>query len=101
MVEHLPPDRANQPFSVGVLPWRSRCRWSVTNVHRAKPPDVYLAIGTIAITHDIIRRYAPSARPSDRALAAVKPIHGLAAHCRRPAGRLGAPTKCTLSSEDL
>jgi hypothetical protein len=21
MVEHLPPDRANQPFSVGVLPW--------------------------------------------------------------------------------
>ena len=26
MVEHLSPDRANQPFSIGVLPWRSRCR---------------------------------------------------------------------------
>jgi hypothetical protein len=39
MVEHLSPDRANQPFSIGVLPWRSRCSWSVTNAHRAKPPE--------------------------------------------------------------
>jgi hypothetical protein len=56
MVEHFSPDRANQPFNISVLPWRSRCRWSVANAHRAKPPGVCLAIGTIAITHDIIRR---------------------------------------------
>jgi hypothetical protein len=49
VVEHLSPDRANQPFSICILPWRSRCRWSVTNAHRAKPLDVYLAI--IAIDH--------------------------------------------------
>ena len=61
MVEYLSPDRANQPFSIGVLPWRSRCRWSVTNAHRAKPPDECFAIGAIAITHDIIRRSLPAA----------------------------------------
>ena len=55
MVEYLSPDRANQPFSIGVLPWRSRCRWSVTNAHRAKPPDECLAISAIAIANDIVR----------------------------------------------
>jgi hypothetical protein len=35
VIEYLPPDRANQPFSMGVLPWRSRCSWSVANAHRA------------------------------------------------------------------
>src|SRR6478736_8554139 len=59
LVEHLSPDQANQPFSIGVLPWRSRCRWSVANAHRAKPPDVCFAVGTIAITHDIARRSLP------------------------------------------
>src|SRR5712672_909197 len=61
MVEYLPPDRANQPFTIGVLPWRSRCRWSVANAHRAKPPDVCLAIGTIAIANDIVRCSLPAA----------------------------------------
>ena len=44
LVEHLPPDRANQPFSIGILPWRSRCRRSVANAHRAKPSDECLSI---------------------------------------------------------
>src|SRR5260221_2128629 len=61
MVEQLSSDRANQPFSIAVLPWRSRCRMSVTNAHRAKPPDVCLAINAIAITYDIIRRSLPAA----------------------------------------
>ena len=33
MIEYLSPDRANQPFSIGVLPWRSWCSWSVANAH--------------------------------------------------------------------
>ena len=61
MIEYLPPDRANQPFSVGVLPWRSRCSWSVANAHRAKPPDECLAISAIAIANDIIRCSRPTA----------------------------------------
>src|SRR6266404_7693303 len=61
MVEHFPPDRANQPFSICVLPWRSWRSWSVTNAHRTKPSDVCLAISAIAITNDVIRRSLPAA----------------------------------------
>ena len=55
------PDRANQPFSVGVLPWRSRCRWSVANALRAKPPYECFAIGAIAIANNIVRAGLPAA----------------------------------------
>jgi hypothetical protein len=61
MVEHFPPDRANQPFSIGVPPRRSRCSWSVTNAHRTKPSDVCLAINAIANANDIIRCSLPAA----------------------------------------
>ena len=60
MAEHLSPDRANQPFSISVLPWRLRCSWSVTNAHRAKPPDVFIAIGAIRDRE----RYSPVQPPS-------------------------------------
>src|SRR6266404_863341 len=61
MIECLLPDRANQPFSICFLPGRSRCRWSVTNAHRAKPPDKCLAITAIAIANDIVRSSLPAA----------------------------------------
>src|SRR5258708_17580695 len=61
MIEYLPPDRANQPFGIGILPWRSRCRWSVANAHRAKPPGEYLAITAIAVTNGAIRCGLPAA----------------------------------------
>ena len=38
MVKTFPPDRANQPFSMSILPWRSRRGGAVANAHRAKPP---------------------------------------------------------------
>jgi len=37
LVEHFPPERANQPFGICILPWRSRCGWSIVNAVRAKP----------------------------------------------------------------
>jgi len=55
MIEYLSPDRANQPFSGGILAWRRRGRRSVSNAHRAKPPDEWLAICAIAVTNDVIR----------------------------------------------
>src|SRR6266850_1216355 len=61
MIECLLPDRANQAFSIGVLPGRSRCRWSVANAHRAKPPDECLAINAIAIANDMVRSSLPAA----------------------------------------
>jgi hypothetical protein len=42
---------------------RSRCRWSVTNAHCAKPPDVCLAIGAIAIANNIVRWKPPNRKP--------------------------------------
>ena len=61
MIKTFPPDRANQPFRMSILPWRSRCRWPVTNPHRAKTPFKYLAIGAVAIANEIPRRRLPAA----------------------------------------
>src|SRR5690349_21763949 len=61
MVEHVSPDRANQPFSIDVLPWRSRCSRSVTNAHCTKPPDVRRAISAITVANDILWCSLPAA----------------------------------------
>jgi hypothetical protein len=41
MIKAFPSDRADQPFSMSVQPWRSRRDWPVTNAHGAKPPFEY------------------------------------------------------------
>jgi hypothetical protein len=33
MIDAFPTDRADQPFSISVLPWGARRRWSITNAH--------------------------------------------------------------------
>ena len=38
MSKAFPPDRANQPFSMSILPWRPRRGWPVTNAYRTKTP---------------------------------------------------------------
>jgi hypothetical protein len=38
MIKAFPSDRADQPFSMSILPWRSWPGWSVANAHGAKPP---------------------------------------------------------------
>jgi hypothetical protein len=35
MIKTVAPDRTDQPFSMSILPWRSRRRWPVTNAHGA------------------------------------------------------------------
>src|SRR5271155_407702 len=61
MIKAFPSDRADQPFSMSVLPWRSRRGWSVTNAHRSKPPSEWVAVDAIAIADDVSRRRAPAA----------------------------------------
>jgi hypothetical protein len=61
MIKTFPADRANQPFSMSILPRRSRCGWPVTNPHRVKTPLKYLAVGAIAIADDVPRRRLPAA----------------------------------------
>jgi hypothetical protein len=40
MIKAFPSDRADQPFSMSILPWRSWRGWSVANAHDAKAPFV-------------------------------------------------------------
>jgi len=61
MIKTFPPDRANQSFSMSILPWRSRCGWPVTNAHRMKTSLEYLAVDTVAIVDDIPRHRFPAA----------------------------------------
>ena len=60
MVKTLPPDRANQPFRMAILPWRSRRGGPITNAHGAKPLFEYFAIDTVAIAEDVPRHRLPA-----------------------------------------
>ena len=36
MVKTVPPDRADQPIRMAILPWRLGCSWPVANAHGTK-----------------------------------------------------------------
>ncbi len=61
MIKAFPPERANQPFRIPILPWRARRNWPVTNAHSPKPPGENLAIDPVAIAHDVAWRPFPPA----------------------------------------
>jgi hypothetical protein len=60
MVKAVASDRADQPFTISVLPWRSRRGRTIPNAHRPKSPDDNIAICAISITNDISRRFFPT-----------------------------------------
>jgi hypothetical protein len=72
MVKTFPPDRANQPFRMVILPWRVWRGWPVTNAHSAKPPGDNFAIDRVAIADNIARCVFPLAGFGHVALANVK-----------------------------
>jgi len=55
MIKTFPSDRANQPFRMSILPWRSWRGWPVTNAHSAKPPGKNFAVDPVAIADDVPR----------------------------------------------
>ena len=61
MIKAFPSDRAYQPFSMSILPRRSRRGWPVTNAHRPKTPGEYLAVDPVPIAYDIFRCGFPTA----------------------------------------
>src|SRR6476646_2807009 len=65
MIEALASDRADQSFSVTVLPRRSWRRRSVANAHRAETTRKCLAVDTVAITNEVIRHRLPPAGLAD------------------------------------
>ena len=60
MVKTIPSDRTDEPLRMSVLPWRSWCDRPVPNAHRANPTDKDIAIDTIPIANDILRRLLPA-----------------------------------------
>ena len=52
MVSALPSDRADQPFGIGILAWRSRSCRSISDAHHANTPGECFAVGPI-IAQDI------------------------------------------------
>src|SRR6476619_4320479 len=67
MIEALASDRADQSFSIAVLPRRSRRCRSVANAHRANAPRKCLAVDAvaIAIANEVIRHRFPPASLAD------------------------------------
>src|ERR1700732_214592 len=60
VVKTLPPDRTDRPFTISVLPRRSRRGWPIPNTHRPKAADEDVAVGRVAVTNDVSRRYFPA-----------------------------------------
>jgi hypothetical protein len=60
VVKTFPPDRTDRPFTISVLPRRSRRRWPIPNAHRPKAADEDVTVNGVAVTNDVSRRYFPT-----------------------------------------
>src|SRR5260370_33455829 len=60
VVKTFPPDRTDRPFTISVLPRRSRRRWPIQNAHRPKAADEDVTVEGVAVTNDVSRRYFPA-----------------------------------------
>src|SRR6478609_10637378 len=65
MIEALASNRADQSFSIAVLPRRSRRCRSVANAHRANAPRKGLTVDTVAIANEVVRHRFPPASLAD------------------------------------
>jgi len=61
MIDAFPSDRADQPIGIGMLPWRPRRSWSITNTHGAYAPGKSLTIHLISIAQQVCWGLVPSA----------------------------------------
>src|ERR1700757_3880645 len=59
-VKTFPADRTDRPFTISVLPRRSRRGWPIPDARRPKAADEDVAVDSIAVTDDVSRRYFPT-----------------------------------------
>jgi hypothetical protein len=59
VIQAIPSDRSDQALNVGVLPWRTLCRWSIPNAHGVQPLLEDLAKGAVTISNKMARRPVP------------------------------------------
>ena len=62
MIDALPADRTDQPFSISVLPWGAGRGRTVSNADRPNPADKDLAISSISIPNKVTRDLLPATR---------------------------------------
>src|ERR1700737_4257953 len=60
VVKTFPPDRTDRPFTISVLPRRSRRGCAIPNAHRPKAADEDVTVDGVAVTDDVSRRYFPT-----------------------------------------
>src|SRR5260221_5600567 len=60
VVKTFPPDRTDRPFTISVLPRRSRRSWPIPNAHRPKAADEDVTVDGVAVVNDISRCYFPT-----------------------------------------
>src|SRR4029077_8781415 len=60
VVKTFPPDRTDRPFTIPVLPRRSRRGWPIPNAPRPKPADEDVTVDGVAVTDDVSRRDFPT-----------------------------------------
>src|SRR3984893_7685342 len=56
----FPPDRTDRPFTISVLPRRSRRGRLIPNPHRPKAADEDVSVDGVAVTDDVSRFYVPT-----------------------------------------
>src|ERR1700745_276236 len=60
VVKTFPADRTDRPFTIPVLPRRSRRGWPIPNAHRPKAADADVTVDGVAVTDDVSRSYVPT-----------------------------------------
>jgi hypothetical protein len=60
VVKTFPPDRTDRPFTISVLPRRSRRGWPIPNAHRPKATDEDVTVDGVAVTNDVSRCCVPT-----------------------------------------
>src|SRR5262245_11940343 len=81
MIQALAPKRADQAFSIRILPGRSRRCWLVANPHRPKSTREGLPVCAIIVAHQIGRRRVPWERLYD---LFGQPLRGRIPSYRKP-----------------
>src|SRR3984893_379815 len=56
----FPPDRTDRPFTIPVLPRRSRRGRPIPNAHRPKAADEDVTVDGVAVRNDVSRGYFPT-----------------------------------------
>src|ERR1700726_81949 len=58
--QDIPAGSNRSPFTIPVLPWRSRRSWPIPNAHRPKAADEDVTVDGVAVTDDVSRLNFPT-----------------------------------------